>query len=180
MKKFLSVILALIFVFSGVTVAFAVDNSCPVCGEEFTAKKYGSADKAETAFNNHTKNGCEGKVYTCQFACGAKFSSEANCDTHERSCLEYDGGSCKDCGTLYKTYGEELDHKCSSDGNSVAEDAADKVVSVIEKINWSKVVGVVKTLIEKMNVAEMVQNLVPLLKSIMSLFTTLVGEIQVG
>lgn len=178
MKKFLSVILALVFVFSGVTVAFAVDNSCPVCGEEFTAKKYGSADKAETAFNDHTKDGCDGKVYACKFACGAKFSTEANCDTHERSCLEYDGGSCKDCGALYKTYGDELDHDCGSGNSSVADDAADKVVSFVESINWNEVVGAVKTLIEKMNVAKMVEDITPLFKSIMSFVMSLVEKAQ--
>lgn len=176
MKKFLSVVLALIFVFSGVTVAFAVDNSCPVCGEEFTAKKYGSADKAETAFNDHIKGGCQGKVYACKFACGAEFSSEANCKTHERSCLEYDGGSCKKCGTLYKTYGDELDHKCGDDENNAADQAADKVVSLIESINWKEVVKTVETLIKKMNVEKTVKDITPLLKNIMELFMSLVGK----
>ncbi|MBE6771193.1 MAG: hypothetical protein E7547_03495 [Ruminococcaceae bacterium] len=178
MKKLLSVILALIFVFSGVTVAFAVDNSCPVCGEEFTAKKYGSADKAETAFNDHIKDGCDGKVYSCRFKCGASFSSEANCKTHERSCLEYDGGTCKDCGTKYKTYGEELDHKCSSSDNSAVGDAADKVVSLIESINWKEVVSTVKKLIEKINFEKMVADFTPILKRIVTFIAEFAEKAQ--
>ena len=176
MKKVLSIVLALILAFSGVIVAFAVDNSCPVCGEEFTAKKYGSADKAETAFNDHIKGGCQGKVYACKFACGAEFSSEANCKTHERSCLEYDGGSCKKCGTLYKSYGEELDHKCGEDENNAVDDAADKVVSLIEKIDWKKVVGALETVIKKMNIEKMVKDITPLFKNIIETFMSFVGN----
>lgn len=87
MKKFLSIVLALVCVFSTATVAFASTNICPYCEETFTD---------ESEYNKHLAD-CDGFFRVCQYGCGADFATPEELAIHEGVCLEF-VGECDYCG----------------------------------------------------------------------------------
>ena len=87
MKKFLSVVLAIVCIFSTATIAFASTNVCPYCKETFV-------DEAE--YTDHLAN-CDGFFRKCQYGCGADFATVEELEAHEGVCLEF-VGECDYCG----------------------------------------------------------------------------------
>ena len=92
MKKFLSIVLALVCVFSTATIAFASANTCPYCDETY---------KDEAAYNAHLAN-CDGYFRSCPYKCGADFATEEALEAHKGVCLEYKG-ECDYCGAVVLT-----------------------------------------------------------------------------
>ncbi len=92
MKKFLSIVLALVCILSTATVAFASTNTCPYCNETY---------KNEAAYNKHLAN-CDGYFRDCQYECGADFATEEELKIHEGICLEFEG-ECDYCGEIVVT-----------------------------------------------------------------------------
>ncbi len=92
MKKFLSIVLALVCVLSTATIAFASTNKCPYCEEVYT-------DEAE--YNKHLAN-CDGYFRNCPYDCGADFATDEELAIHIGVCLEFEG-ECDYCGAIVVT-----------------------------------------------------------------------------
>ena len=87
MKKFLSVVLAIVCIFSTATIAFASTNVCPYCSETYSNEK---------EYNAHLAD-CDGFFRACQYGCGADFATVEELEAHEGVCLEF-VGECDYCG----------------------------------------------------------------------------------
>lgn len=92
MKKFLSIVLAILCVFSTATIAFASTNKCPYCEEIFTD---------ESEYNKHLAD-CDGFFRVCPFGCDADFATVEELDIHIGVCLEF-VGECDYCGAEVRT-----------------------------------------------------------------------------
>lgn len=84
MKKFLALILALVFAFSAATMAFAASNTCPHCGKEIAS---------ESKYNQHLLSECpalygDHTYYCTNPGCSAHFQSQDEYYNHiENTCL---------------------------------------------------------------------------------------------
>ncbi len=87
MKKFLSVVLALVCILSTATIAFASTNACPYCYETY---------ENEAEYNAHLAD-CDGFFRKCQYGCDADFATVEELEAHESVCLEFTG-ECDYCG----------------------------------------------------------------------------------
>ena len=92
MKKFLSIMLAILCVFSTATIAFASTNKCPYCEEIYT-------DEAE--YNKHLAD-CDGFFRVCPYGCDADFATDEELAIHIGVCLEF-VGECDYCGAEVRT-----------------------------------------------------------------------------
>ena len=93
MKKFLSIVLALVCVLSTATVAFASTNICPYCEEKFTD---------ESEYNKHLAD-CDGFFRVCPYdGCDADFATVEELEIHKGVCLEF-VGECDYCGENVRT-----------------------------------------------------------------------------
>lgn len=93
MKKFLSIVLALVFVLASATVAFASTNTCPYCHETF---------KNEREYNDHLAD-CDGFFRACPYeGCDADFHTIEEYEYHIGVCLEF-VGECDYCGAKVRT-----------------------------------------------------------------------------
>ena len=92
MKKFLSVVLAIVCIFSTATIAFASTNVCPYFKETFV-------DEAE--YTDHLAN-FDGFFRKCQYGSGADFATVEELERHEGLCLEF-VGECDYCGDFVLT-----------------------------------------------------------------------------
>ena len=92
MKKFLSIVLALVCVLSTATIAFASTNKCPYCEEVYTN---------EAEYNKHLAN-CDGYFRNCPYDCGADFATDEELAIHIGVCLEFEG-ECDYCGAIVVT-----------------------------------------------------------------------------
>lgn len=105
MKKFLSLVLALVMICSVATVAFAAveqPNACPWCGIEFTS---------EAEYNEHLTQGCNKHYRACQYGCGAGFGSDDATAAHEEIC-PFGSATCDYCGSTFspvKAYNDHID-----------------------------------------------------------------------
>ena len=145
MKKFLSLVLALLVVCSLATVAFAVEGqpqTCPYCNV------YTTTD--EVAYNAHIAGGCNIKYRPCQYGCGAGFSEE-NLAAHEAICPE-GKVTCEYCGVEFSPVKSYDDHlaACKEAHLNIP---ADKVGDTIKGVDWNgiiaKIVDFFSGLIEK-------------------------------
>lgn len=145
MKKFLSLVLALVLVCSMATVAFAATaqvNTCPYC------KTFSTSDELE--YNAHISGGCNVKYRPCQYGCGAGFSEE-NLAAHEAICPE-GSATCEYCGVTFSPVKSYDDHlaACKEKHLNIP---ADKFGDAIKGVNWNdiitKIVDFFSGLIEK-------------------------------
>lgn len=153
MKKFLSLVLALILVFSMSTVAFAAivqTYTCQYCGVV-------TADFAE--YNAHVSGGCNVKYRPCQY-CGVGTPDEDGAlAAHESICPE-GSASCDYCGDTFspvKAYDDHLDACKKSHLNIPVA----KITASIKGIDWNNIVTkVIDTL------SDLVAKIKPLFESI--------------
>ncbi len=145
MKKFLSVLLAIVLVCAMATVALAADqtNTCPYC------KTYTTAD--QVAYNAHISGGCNVKYRACQYGCGAGFSAE-NLAAHEAVCPE-GSATCDYCGNTFSPVKSYDDHLAACK-ESHLNIPADKFGDAIKGLNWNeiitKIVDFFQTIVEKL------------------------------
>ena len=92
MKKFLSVVLALVCIFCTATMAFASTNTCPYCSETFVN---------EREYSDHLAD-CDGFFRKCPHGCGADFHTMEEYNYHKGVCLEF-VGECDYCGDKVRT-----------------------------------------------------------------------------
>lgn len=82
MKKFLAIVLALVFALSAATTAFAVANTCPYCSEVI---------EKEADYNTHISSKCLVKYPPKKCPdCGAQFQDYAQYDIHVEKCPEHE------------------------------------------------------------------------------------------
>ena len=111
MKKALSLILAVVLVFSMTTVAFAATKpqgyDCPQEGCEFWTDSYADMQK-------HIKDGCNRHFRPCQYGCGNGFATSDELADHEQDCW-YGEITCDYCGTYFspmRGYNEHSEVTC--------------------------------------------------------------------
>ena len=145
MKKFLSLLLAVVLVCSMATIALAADgqpNTCPYC------KTFTTTD--EVAYNAHISGGCNIKYRPCKYGCGAGFSAE-NLAAHEAVCPE-GSATCDYCGKTYSPVKAYDDHLAACK-ESHLNIPADKVGDTIKGLDWNgiitKIVDFFASIIEK-------------------------------
>lgn len=92
MKKFLSIMLALVCILSTATIAFASSNICPYCEEKYDN---------EAEYNQHLLD-CDGYFRNCPYDCGADFATAEELEIHIGVCLEFEG-ECDYCGAIVVT-----------------------------------------------------------------------------
>ena len=92
MKKFLSIMLALVCILSTATIAFASSNMCPYCEEKYDN---------EAEYNQHLLD-CDGYFRNCPYECGADFATVEELEIHIGVCLEFEG-ECDYCGAIVVT-----------------------------------------------------------------------------
>lgn len=151
MKKFLSLVLALVLVCSMATVALAAQTiTCPYC-EEFSTTD-------EAAYNLHITEGIEDnclvKYHACKYGCGKGFNDAA---AHERVCPE-GSATCDYCGETFCPVGKYDDHlaACKEKHFNIPFDKiGDSIANFLTSTNWNdivgKVVGAFQTIIEKIS-----------------------------
>ena len=141
MKKFLSVMFAVMFIFSAMAVAAnAWETSCPYCGAKFSS---------EDAYAEHMNkfNHTDGHYITCPYTgsdyvdggCGEKFSTKAAYDVHVATC-KHNGD--------YTTMGYLK--------NVILAD----IVASLKNVDWGSLLGgivsIVKALFKGVNFGELV------------------------
>ena len=151
MKKFLSLVLALVLVCSMATVAFAAQTiTCPYCNEFSTT--------SEAEYNLHISEGVEGnclvKYHACQYGCGKGFVDSA---AHERVCPE-GSATCDYCGETFCPVGKYDDHlaACKEKHFNIPFDKiGDSIANFLTSTNWNdiitKIVGAFQTIVEKIS-----------------------------
>ena len=173
MKKALSLILAVVLVFSMTTVAFAATNpqgyDCPQEGCEFWTDSYADMQK-------HIKDGCNRHFRPCQYGCGNGFTEDIIDEEtgltekldHEYDCW-YGEVTCDYCGAYFSPVREfyTKHEKACKDRhfgipvykilkaieNFIRTTDWNKIINtVIDVLN--KVIGFVKPLIAKIPVPE--------------------------
>lgn len=135
MKKFLSIVLALVLICSMATVAFAAPisttqtNTCPYCND-FTTND-------EALYNEHISGGCNVKYRPCKW-CGKGFASDDSKAVHEGLCPE---GSAK-CDYCGETYSPVNAYDAHLDGCKKAHlyIPAAKIGDMIKGLDWNNIV----------------------------------------
>lgn len=166
MKKFLSIILALVFILSTATVAFAATNKCPYCKTEF-------AD--ETEYNAHISGGCDFKYRVCQYGCGAGFSTEELLAEHEAKCPDFTA-DCEYCGETIvskSTYGEHV-AACKEEYNNIP---ADKIVDTVKGIDWEGIAGEIVSVVKSIDFEAISEQVKPVLEKVITFLKPVIEKI---
>lgn len=166
MKKFLSIILAVVFIFSTATVAFAATNKCPYCETEI-------AD--ETVYNAHIAGECDFKYRACQYGCGAGFSTEELLSAHEAKCPEFTA-DCEYCGETIVSKNAYDEHvaACKEEYNSIP---ADKIVDTVKGIDWEGIAGKVVSVVKSIDFAEISEQVGSVVAKVITFLKPLIVKI---
>ena len=164
MKKFLAIVFSLIFALSACTVAFAAANTCPYCKEVI---------EDEVKYNEHISGGCDVKFRSCKYACGAKFSEEANLATHEDACPK-GAGKCEFCDAEYANQAAYEAHKANDCKivTTVGEDAApivDKVIDTLKTVDWASLANKVVDAVKGIDIQGLIAKIKPVIEKVVEL-----------
>lgn len=172
MKKFISLVLALIIALSASAVAFAAGTfECGVCHAVFADEK---------AYTAHMNSGCLEQYKDCQY-CGAKVANE-NIEAHEADCPK-GSGSCEYCGEDYATQADYAKHKESECKliNAVGEDVAKIIIKVIDffkGIDWNDIFGKIGDFIGGIDFGGIVDQIKPVFEKIVNFIKDAAGNIE--
>lgn len=164
MKKFVSVLLAVIIALSVSVVAFAEvpENNeyfCSACQAVFGNEK---------DFKNHLLTGCLEQYKKCPY-CEAVVS-KANLEEHQKQCPK-GAGSCKYCGESFATEGD-FDKHIATDCwlvGLVGKDVADviiKIVDFLKGVDWEGVIGKVSDVVSGIDLGGIVDTIKPVFEKI--------------
>ena len=161
MKKFVSVLLAVIIALSVSVVAFAENTEyfCSTCQAVFGNEK---------DFKNHQLTGCLEQYKKCSY-CEAVVSA-ANLEEHQKDCPK-GAGSCKYCGEGYETLGDYEEHianECWLVG-LVGKDVADVIIKVIDflkGVDWEGLFGKVSGVVSGIDLGGIVDTIKPVFEKI--------------
>ncbi len=171
MKKFVSILLALIIALSASAVAFAAAYECEVCLAVFADEK---------AYSAHMNSGCLEQYKDCPY-CAAKVA-EDNLEAHMADCPK-GAGSCKYCGESYDTQADYEAHKANDCKlvTTVGEKAADiiiKVLDFIKGIDWEGLLGKVTDALGSIDLGGIVEKIKPVLEKVVNFIKDNIGEIE--
>lgn len=172
MKKFVSILLALIIALSASAVAFAASQyECGICQAVFADEK---------AYTAHMNSGCLEEYKDCPY-CPAKVHA-GNLDAHIADCPK-GAGSCKYCGEGYATQGEYASHienDCKL-VTTVGKDVADIIVKVLDflkGVDWEGLLGKVTDALGSIDLGGIVEKIKPVFEKIVAFITDAVGEVE--
>ncbi len=178
MKKFVSVLLALIVALSVSVVAFAASAfECAICQAVF-------ADEKEYAA--HMNSGCLEQYENCPY-CASKVH-EYNIDEHKADCPK-GAGECKYCGESYATQGEFEAH-ISADENGKIEcklvsifgvkvaDIIIKIVDFLKGVDWEGLLGKVTDALGSIDLGGIVEKIKPAFEKVIGFVTENLGDIE--
>ena len=162
MKKFLAIVLSLIFALSACTVAFAADYECSVC------HAICADEKALIAHNN---GGCLQQFTSCQY-CAARVETAKAAD-HEANCPK-GAGKCEYCDASYGSQAEYEAHKaeCKMITTLGSEDTAkivDKIIEAVKGINWSDLANKVVNLVKGIDFNGIIAKVKPIFEKVVGL-----------
>ncbi len=163
MKKFVSLLLAVIIALSASVVAFAWEDNttlfCDRCQQVFDNEK---------AFNSHKLSGCLETYDKCPY-CEAVVS-KSNLDEHIHDCPK-GAGSCKYCGESYATQGDYEDHIANDCwlvglvGVKVA-DVIIKIVDFLKGVDWEGLFGKVSDVVSGIDLGGVIDTIKPVFEKI--------------
>lgn len=148
MKKALSLILAVVLVFSMTTVAFAATKpqgyDCPQEGCEFWTDSYADMQK-------HIKDGCNRHFRPCQYGCGNGFATSDELADHEQDCW-YGEITCDYCGTYFspmRGYNEHIEACKKKYFNIPLYKILKAIENFIRTTDWNKIINTVVDVLNK-------------------------------
>lgn len=169
MKKFLSLVLALVMALSVATVAFAsqADLTCDSC-----LTKLESLD----AYNKHVNGGCLVDFGACKY-CSGKVA-KGNLAAHEAACPK-GATSCDYCGEDFDTAGAYDAHieACKAEYMNIpAASILDKVVEAVKNIDWEDVFGQIKDAIGGIDFEGIIAEIQPIIEKVVAYVQGLFAE----
>ncbi len=171
MKKFVSVLLALIIALSVSVVGFAAAYECGECHAVFATAELLAA---------HENSTCLEQYVDCQY-CGAKVPNDKRAD-HEADCPK-GAGECKYCGESYATQADYEAHKANDCKlvTAVGEKAADiiiKVLDFIKGIDWEGLLGKVKDALGSIDLGGIVEKIKPVFEKIINFLKDALADVE--
>lgn len=160
MKKFLSIVLALVMALSVATAGFAAAAyTCESCYEVFAT---------EALYTAHTSGGCLVDFGKCQY-CSAKVATD-NLTTHEANCP--DGATtCDYCGEDFATAGEydaHIDACKEAYMNIPVASILNTVVEAVKNIDWEDVFGQIKDAISGIDFEGIIAEIQPIVEKVVA------------
>ena len=171
MKKFVSIVLALIIALSVSVVAFAAAYECGECHAVFATAELLAA---------HENSTCLEQYKDCPY-CASKVAKD-NLDAHIAECPK-GAGSCKYCGEGYATQGEYADHvanECKLT-TAVGVEVADviiKIVDLLKGVDWEGLLGKVTDALGSIDLGGIVEKVKPAFEKVVSFVSENIGEIE--
>lgn len=160
MKKFISLLLALIIASTVSLVAFAEPAYfCPTCQTVFNT---------EEQYNNHNNTGCLEQYDKCPY-CDATVK-RTDLKEHVRDCPK-GAGNCKYCGEAYATQGDYELHiatDCWLVG-LVGKDVADviiKIVDFLKNVDWEGLFGKISDAVSGIDLGGVIDTIKPVFEKI--------------
>lgn len=172
MKKFVSVLLALIIALSVSVVGFAASQfECGVCQAVFADEK---------AYTAHMNSGCLEEYKDCPY-CAAKVHAD-KLSEHKADCPK-GAGECKYCGESYATQGAYEAHiadECKL-VKTVGKDVADiliKVLDFLKGIDWEGLLGKITDALGSINLDGIVEKIKPVLEKVINFLKDALANVE--
>ena len=175
MKKFLSLVLALVMALSVTVVGFAdlANLTCDSCLAKLSDEK---------AYNAHINGGCLIDFKACQY-CTAKVATN-DLGAHELECPK-GAGKCEYCNEAYDNQADYAAHKageCKMINTVGSEDTAkivDKVLDFLADVDWKGLADKVVDAVKGIDIGGLVAKIKPIVEKIVAFVTDAVGEIDI-
>lgn len=171
MKKFVSVILALIIALSVSVVGFAAAYECGECHAVFATAELLAA---------HENSTCLEQYKDCPY-CNAKVYKD-NLDAHIADCPK-GSGSCEYCGAGYATQGEyaaHLENDCKL-VTTVGKDVADvilKILNFLKGVDWEGLLGKVTDALGSIDLGGIVEKIKPAFEKVIGFVSENLGDVE--
>lgn len=172
MKKFVSLLLALIIALSVSVVGFAAAYECSECHAVFATAELLAA---------HENSTCLEQYKDCQYNCGAKVALDKLAD-HEANCPK-GAGECKYCGASYATQAEyeaHLENDCKL-VTTVGKDVADiliKILDFLKGVDWEGLLGKVTDALGSIDLGGLVEKIKPAFEKVVAFLSENLGDIE--
>ena len=171
MKKFVSLLLALIIALSVSVVGFAAAYECGECHAVFATAELLAA---------HENSTCLEQYKDCQY-CGAKVAKD-NLADHEADCPK-GAGECKYCGESYATQADYEAHKANDCKlvTTVGEKVADiliKILDFLKGVDWEGLLGKVTDALGSIDLGGIVEKIKPAFEKVIGFVKDNIGDIE--
>ena len=171
MKKFVSILLALIIALSVSVVAFAAAYECGECHAVFKTAELLAA---------HENSTCLEQYKDCPY-CEAKVAND-NLDAHVADCPK-GAGDCKYCGESYATQGEYAAHiesecKLTTTVGVKVADIIVKVLDFLKGVDWEGLLGKVTDALGSIDLGGIVEKIKPAFEKVIGFAKDNLGNIE--